>query len=77
MPLSIGCHDPRHATLQPDDALWLRTDTPTCPEHQQSVYTGGTAEAATAATGSAGKHGYDNAAELTWSQQEPIFILRN
>lgn len=75
MPFPTGCHDPRHATLQPYDALWLRTDTPTCPEHQQSVYTGGTAEAATAAAGTAGQHRYNT--ELMWSRQEPICILRN
>lgn len=57
-----GCHDPRHANLQSHDAIWLRPDTPARPEHQQFVYTGGTAEATTAATattGTAGKHRYN------------------
>lgn len=58
-----GCHDPRHANLQSHDAIWLRPDTPACTEHQQYIYTGGTAEAtttaATATTGTAGKRRYN------------------
>lgn len=58
-----GCHDPRHANLQSHDAIRLRPDTPARPEHQQFVYTGGTAKAAATATtttaGTAGKHRYN------------------
>lgn len=56
-----GRHDPRHANIQSHDAIWLRPDTSAGPEHQQSVYTGGTAEATTAAAtaGAAGQHRYN------------------
>lgn len=54
-----GCHDARHAYLQSHDALWLRADTAACPEHQQSVNTGGTAKTTAAATSTAGQRRYN------------------
>lgn len=53
---SAGCNDSRNSNFQPDDAIWHRTDTAACPEHQQSVHTGGAAAAAAAAASSTAVH---------------------
>lgn len=71
---SVGCHDTKYAYLQSYDAIWFRPDTPTCPEHQQFVYTGGTAEAATA-TSTAGKYRYNDSYFLESEIQGFYFLL--
>lgn len=53
---SVGRNDSRNSHFQPDDAVWHRTDTAACPEHQQPVHIGGTAAAAAAAASSTAIH---------------------